>query len=672
MRKILNTDAIKNQLFSTKIGTIIRRWMVGAVFFPLVMILLFFYGYVKDLMVQNSSARLVQLSVASKNVIARVVNKNMDICSVLANTFALYHSDTSKVNFSREDIIRILTSNYPDSISCGLMGVYYDWKAFDAEDENLRENPKYEKWYGRMCWFVASQENKPILDKNFVFDTNLFDDVKKISKARVFSPIETVVFGKRYSALPIVVPIKDSEMVYGCVFSYIFINELTDIVLQKKSNAYNQASVLIADRNAQIVSSSSNPDLVGKKVGEFLTKISQADLFNYESRVPFSEGEMTFVTEKVDFPGVSDSMVVLSYVPSKAMSSGIFKKMFSILVLCCVLFLLVIVISVVVGQRIGTPVKKMLDGVKRLSAGNLNVNFDLKSRGNTEITDLMVTLEDFVKNQRRRVNQVKKSAVNMNVAAKELARSASTMAGGSNEQASASEQVSSAMQEMVSSITTNAENAHKTEVIATQAADSVLRANESVRQTVDFMKEITDKIGIINEIVGKTDLLAVNAAIEAARVGELGKGFSVVAAEIRKLAEKSQLAAQEIDSLTEKGVKQAESSGELLIQLVPEMTKTSELVHDIAALSIEQNNNAVQVNNAIQQLNDIIQQNAATSEELSASADESQAQAEFLSKVMSYYNFENENGNEILRLTREAEAILKRIDELKLANNKKL
>ncbi|MBQ3691417.1 MAG: hypothetical protein II937_16335 [Bacteroidales bacterium] len=672
MMKILDTHAIKNNFFSTKIGTIIRRWMVGAVFFPLVMILLFFYGYVKDLMVQNSSSRLVQLGVATKNSIARIVNKNMDICGVLAKTFALYHSDTSKVNFSREDIIKILTTNYPDSISCGLMGVYYDWKAFDAEDDNLKENPKYEKWYGRMCWFVTSQKNKTILDKNFVFDTNLFEDVKKISKPKVFSPIETVVYGKRYLALPILVPIKDSEMVYGCVFSYVFINELTDIVLRKKGVVYDQASVLVADRNAQIVTSSSNPDFIGKKVGEFLTKINQVDLFNYENRVTFSEGGITFVTEKIDFPSISDSMIVLSYVPSKIMSSGIFKKMANILILCCFLFLLVIVISVVVGKRIGTPIKKMLEGVKRLTAGNLNVDFVLKNRGNTEIYDLMDTLEVFVKNQRRRVSQVKKSAVNMNVAAKELARSASTMAGGSNEQASASEQVSSAMQEMVSSITTNAENAHKTEVIATKAADSVLRANESVRQTVDFMKEITDKIGIINEIVGKTDLLAVNAAIEAARVGELGKGFTVVAAEIRKLAEKSQLAAQEIDSLTEKGVKQAESSGELLIQLVPEMTKTSELVHDIAVLSVEQNNNAVQVNNAIQQLNDIIQQNAATSEELSASADESQAQAEFLSKVMSYYNFESENGNEILRLTREAEAILKRIDELKSATPKKL
>jgi len=193
------------------------------------------------------------------------------------------------------------------------------------------------------------------------------------------------------------------------------------------------------------------------------------------------------------------------------------------------------------------------------------------------------------------------------------------------------------MEEMTSNIQQNTDNAQQTEGIARQAAGDASKGGESVSRTVEAMRQIADKIAIIEEIARQTNLLALNAAIEAARAGEHGKGFAVVAAEVRKLAERSGMAAAEISELSASSVDIAEQAGKMLEKMVPDITRTAELVLEISTASHEQTTGSSQIKNAILELDRVVQQNSAESEELAASSEELAGHAAQLQQVIGFF-----------------------------------
>jgi methyl-accepting chemotaxis protein len=215
--------------------------------------------------------------------------------------------------------------------------------------------------------------------------------------------------------------------------------------------------------------------------------------------------------------------------------------------------------------------------------------------------------------------------------------SAQQLSNGTSQQAASVEETTSSLEEMNASITQNAENSRETEQMALKVIKDAQESGRAVRETVDAMKAIAEKISIVEEIAYQTNLLALNAAIEAARAGEHGKGFAVVATEVRKLAERSQTAAQEISGLASSSVKIAERSGNLLAELVPTIKKTTELVQEVSAASNEQSSGVSQINRAMSQVDQVTQQNASAAEELASTAKEMASQAETLQQLMDFF-----------------------------------
>lgn len=282
---------------------------------------------------------------------------------------------------------------------------------------------------------------------------------------------------------------------------------------------------------------------------------------------------------------------------------------------------------------------QIIDKAKSIAQGDLTVSMEKRS----EKDELMMSLNEMVQKTASVILQFQQATDYIAQVSLEISSGAQQMSQGASEQASASEEVSSSMEQMASNILQNTENAQQTEKIAFMAATNINKSNSAASRSALAMKEIASKISIISEIAFQTNILALNAAVEAARAGEQGKGFAVVAAEVRKLAERSKIAADEINMVSKEGVEIANNAGDQLQAIVPEIEKTSKLVQEISAASIEQNSGADQINSSIQQLNQVTQQNASASEELATSAEELSNQSEHLRDLIGYFKITESN-----------------------------
>jgi methyl-accepting chemotaxis protein len=225
----------------------------------------------------------------------------------------------------------------------------------------------------------------------------------------------------------------------------------------------------------------------------------------------------------------------------------------------------------------------------------------------------------------------------MSMAAQQLSASAQTMSQGTTEQASSVQETSAALEQMSSSIKANSDNSRQMEETAVKGAKEAEESGNAVQDTVTAMRSIADRISVIEEIAYQTNLLALNAAIEAARAGEHGKGFAVVATEVRKLAEGSQSAAKEIGGLATSSVAVAEGAGNQLVELVPSIQKTTELVQEVTATSTEQATGVEQINRSMTEVDKVTQQNASAAEELSSTAEQMVSQARTLNELVAYF-----------------------------------
>jgi len=275
----------------------------------------------------------------------------------------------------------------------------------------------------------------------------------------------------------------------------------------------------------------------------------------------------------------------------------------------------------------------MVDAAAGLASGNLSVRVTPRSANDS----LGKALANMIERLTEIIGEVRSGASALTIASSQISASAQSLSQGTSEQASSVEETTSSLQEMSASITQNAENSGQMETMAVKGTNDAEESAQAVKQSVEAMTKIAQKISIIEEIAYQTNLLALNAAIEAARAGDHGRGFAVVATEVRKLAERSQTAAKDIGGLATSSVDVAQRSGRLLTELVPTIRKTADLVREVTAASIEQSGGVTQINRAMTLVDQVTQRNASASEELASTAEEMSSQAEALQQTIAYF-----------------------------------
>ena len=296
----------------------------------------------------------------------------------------------------------------------------------------------------------------------------------------------------------------------------------------------------------------------------------------------------------------------------------------------------------------------------------------------------------------RAIGELTTGSSEVSTASSQVEAASQALAEGTTEQAASIQETSSTLEETSSMIQQNNENTKQAVVMAKNAKDYAQKSNKEMAvmmKSMDDLKQSSNEIAkiikVIDEIAFQTNLLSLNAAVEAARAGDAGKGFAVVAEEVRNLAQRSAQAAKDTASIIENNISLSENSvviarnvNESLNQIDDEARKVSELLEEISTATDEQARGINEINKAIQQMERVVQSNSATADESATASGALAGQAanvngivHSLIKLIEGANATNNNSQLLINHTRrnyQSKQVASNQNNLKIAQKRQL
>ncbi|MFN3872146.1 MAG: methyl-accepting chemotaxis protein, partial [Ignavibacterium sp.] len=313
-------------------------------------------------------------------------------------------------------------------------------------------------------------------------------------------------------------------------------------------------------------------------------------------------------------------------------------------------------------DEIYTPLADAMDVLGKISSGDLTVRLTKDYKGDHQL--IKASINQVTDSLSTAITQVTEAVESTASAANQILSSTEEMASGAQEQSQQTAEVANAVEEMAKTIIETTRNtvaaaeaskgagevAREGGIVVLETIEGMNRIADVVKRSADTVIQLgknSDQIGeiiqVIEDIADQTNLLALNAAIEAARAGEQGRGFAVVADEVRKLAERTTKATKEIASMikqiqkdtkwaveamnegkteVEKGREKAEQAGRSLEKIIVESERVVDIISQVAAASEQQSSASEQISKSLESISNVTHQSAAGIQQIARAAEE--------------------------------------------------